>query len=365
MSESTRPGPLRTIIVALCALLTAGIFATVASHSWRVTDSDATAVSLEREGIVYLHPMVALVGQLVQTQSAAVRGTSPDAAALNKNLAAVATAQARVGADLGTEQRFTDLRAQVAAALAKTGSPRENYETWTDVVTLADDLLHSVGEAAGLTHDRDLDSYYVMDAALIRLPDAMVQAGRAADLAILAGVDMLAGDDAIRAAVARYGVAADGEAVAAGLNKSVTLTASNQLGGDITQQLDAFRAAVAAFAPPTVLAQSAGPASAADLTAGAAQVFSTGLPLCHKLFSELDKLLAARQVGTKHDQRTLLNSAAGFAAVYLLALFVVVIRRRRPAPGNPPSGPQAPSTPQAPTLIGAFPLPERGRVHAH
>jgi hypothetical protein len=171
----------------------------------------------------------------------------------------------------------------------------------------------------------------------------MVFAGRAADLVTLAGGSELGGDDAIRAAVARYGVATAGEQVTAGLNKAVEVTSRASLGSDIALQLDAFQTSVDAFAPPTMLAQLAGSVKAADLAAGAHQVFATALPLAHKLLSELDALLAARQAAISAHQMSTKEAAGAAATVGLVLMLVVVARwRRRRRSMNAMSGPLEP-----------------------
>jgi hypothetical protein len=328
------------VIVSACTLAIAGLFGAVLRGAWQAGTSDAGVAKAERSGVVYLHTMVGLIGQLVETQSAAVRGTPVDAAALRKSLAGVSTADRSVGGALGVQQRFADLRDRVEAALARADHGRDAYQTYTDLVTLAVDLADRVGDTSHLIHDQDLDSYYVMDSALIRLPNAMVFAGRAADLVTLAGGSELGGDDAIRAAVARYGVATAGEQVTAGLNKSVDSTSRAALGTNVARQLDAFRAAVDAFAPPTMLAQLAGSVNAADLAAGAHQVFATALPLAHKLLFELDALLAARQAAIAARLRFTKEAAGAAAAVGLVLLLVVIVQwRRRKRSNSLMSGP--------------------------
>jgi hypothetical protein len=340
---SLRAGRLIVVIVGACSLAIAGLFGTVLRQTWQAGTADAGVAKAERSGVVYLHTMVGLIGQLVETQSAAVRGAPVDAAVLRKSLSGVATADRSVGGALGVQQRFADLRDRVEAALSRADHGREAYQTYTDLVALAVDLADQVGDSSHLIHDQDLDSYYVMDSALIRLPNAMVFAGRAADLVTLAGGTELAGDDAIRAAVARYDVATAGEQVTAGLNKSIEATSRAALGTDIALQLDAFRAAVDAFAPPTMLAQLAGSVKAADLAAGAHQVFETALPLAHKLLSELDALLAARQQAIAAHQRFMKEAAGAAGAVGLVLVLVTLVQWRRRRSYRAASGPVEPT----------------------
>jgi len=326
-------------VVGFCAVIAVALYAGVLRQSWLATGTSADIVRAERQGVVYLHPTMGLIGQLVETQSAAVRGAPVDAAALRQALDSLATANGRVGVPLLATQRFADLRTQIEAALSRGPTGREAYDTYSDIVALAVDLAHRVGDTSHLVHDQDLDSYYVMDAALIRLPEAMVYAGRATDLVALAGSQNLSGDDAIRAAVARYRVASAAEEVGTGLNKSVDSTTYADLGTNIARQLDAFRAAVDSFSPPTILPQLAGPVDPTALAAGAHNVFVAALPLSHRLLGELDDLLAAREKAISGERRFETIAAAGGALLGLVLIGVAIVRprTRRDKPGSRPA----------------------------
>src|SRR5690606_28224994 len=157
------------------------------------------------------------------------------------------------------------------------------------------------------------DSYYLMDAAIVRLPRAMVYAGRAADLVTLSGdTGVLTGEDAVRAAVARFNVSADAEMVSAGLTTSVDYTARSELGSNIVDRLDTFRAAADAFAPPTMLQEFATSVEATAMADSAGRVFVAAQSLAHLLLSELEALLAVRAEGLAEHQRFIaIGSAAG------------------------------------------------------
>src|SRR5688572_27898955 len=106
-----------------------------------------------------------------------------------------------------------------------------------------------------------------MHAAVVRPPDAMVLAGWQSYLAALADDGTLEGEDAIRAAVARFGVSAAAEQVNSGLSTSVDVTTRSELSGRSTERLDAFKAAADAFAPPTMLVELSGTISAETVSA--------------------------------------------------------------------------------------------------
>ena len=107
-------------------------------------------------------------------------------------------------ANLQIDQRLADLTSQVESAFAKGETGRAAYDTYSGLVSLAVEMIRRIGDTSHLIHDPDLDSYYLMDAAIVRLPDAIVYAGRATDLVTLAGGGRSAGEDQVRAAVARF-----------------------------------------------------------------------------------------------------------------------------------------------------------------
>jgi len=345
VSESTPRGRGRTLVLVVCAVVVALLYGAVLSTAWRDRAKTSDVLAQEQRGIAFLHPLTTLLGQLVQAESAAVHGTAVDVQQLRKSSTALGTANSKYGEALGTAQRGRDLSNKIEAALATGAStPRDQFETWTDVVALGVDLVHAVGDSSGLSRDQYTDSFYLAQAVLVQLPDMMVQSGRAADLATLAGAQKLEGDDAVRAAVARYAVAADGEAATVGLNKSISATESSSLGSDIALQLDAFRAAVATFTPPTALAQSA-PVDAAVLAKNSVAVFESALPLTHGLLTQLSRLLTARAATIDSDQRTDLGATAGVVAAYLIGLLALVLRRpRRPRRPNA-AAPVSPAVP--------------------
>ncbi len=367
MSEATPRGRGRAFVLFVCALVIGVLFSLVLTSAWRDQVRAGQLAVQEERGVAYLHPLTALLGLLVQSQTAAVSGKPVDTQKLRNSVAAVGAVDTKYGAALGTSQRFRDLNTKTESALAGTGTPRDQYQSWSDVVALALDLTRAVGDNANITHDENTDSYYVAQAALGQLPDAMVQAGRAADLATLAGTQMLGGDDAVRAAVARYAVATDGEDATNGLNKSIASTDSHTLGSSIALQLDAFRSAVATFTPPTAVTQTA-PATAAQLVSGSKGIFDSALPLAHALLTQLNGLLEARATAVAATRHSQLVAGAGVAAAYLLGLLVVVVRRRsrpdRPAAAQQTALRTAPPAnerlPREPALVGRTPTNHRG-----
>ncbi len=324
----------RIILLTSCTLAVAGLFGGVVRQSWLTNAAATEVVSMEAQGAEILHPMTTLLGEMVKAQSTAVRGEQVDTEGLRKALASVAELDQKYGVALQTSERLAGLTAQVETAITRGETGRAAYDTYTGLVTLTRDLIRRIGDTSHLIHDPDLDSYYLMDAAIVRLPAAIVFAGRASDLVTLAGGKVLEGEDVVRAAVARFGVSAAAEEVNDGLRKSVDFTSRSALGANIAERLDAFKAAADAFAPPTMLAELASTVAAATLAANANRVYAAANPLAHRLIGELQALLAQRQAKLGADWRFTAVAGGLVTVIGLVMLWLLAMRRTRTGPAE-------------------------------
>lgn len=330
MATSAVRRTVRVILLTVCTLAIVALVGGVVRQSWVVNGSTAAVVRLEEQGAAMLHPVTTLLAELVQNQSAAVRGERVNPETLRQALAAVDEVDREHGEALGTRQRLASLTSSVETAVARNETGRAAFETYSALVTLTIDLIRTIGDTSHLIHDPDLDSYYLMDAAIVRLPEATVLAGRAADLVVLAGGGVLEGEDEIRAHVARFGVSAAAEAVQAGLNTSVEVTARSDLSVNITERLDAFKAAADAFAPPTMIRELSGAVDAAELAANALRVATTANPLAHRLLGELQALLSERAATLERERRFTVVAASAAGVVGLIIVWMLVLGRTRP-----------------------------------
>jgi hypothetical protein len=201
-------------------LTVASLIAVVLVQFWASTSADAQFVLAERRGVTYLGPLSRLIDGLTVAQSAAVRGTPVDDAAVRAAIADVDAVDATVGGPLQVQQRWHDLRPRITDVLSNPAAGAAAYQRFADVIVLATDLQTKVNDVSNLILDPVLSSYYLMDAAVLRLPVAMVAAGRGADLVALAGGRSPTGEQQTALAVARYQVANAAAAVATGLKKS-------------------------------------------------------------------------------------------------------------------------------------------------
>jgi hypothetical protein len=335
--RSTRGSRVRVFALVLLSLLMAAVFVVVARQSWTTSSADSRLVADERARVAYLRPLSHLVGALTEAQSAVVRGAPLDTSAVQSAVEAVDSVDHEYGEVLGAARRWGELRGRVNLVLTKPGSGSAGYQTFADLLTLGLDLVRRVGDTSDLIRDPQLDSYYVLDTALLRLPEAVVAAGRAADLALLAGKRTLSGPDAVQAAVARHEVAQAAADANATITRSIAATSRSALGANLAGQLDGFRAAVDQFAPLVILNELTAPIDADSLPPAAGEVRVTALALGDAVLSELDVLLVERDASLARQRQ--LTVAAGIAFLVAMALAVwLVLSLTRAGPTGRPAG---------------------------
>lgn len=319
-----RPGARRIVPSIVIAAAAAALLGIVLVASWNDTAADRSFVDQERQGVRYLQPLSGLVEALSAAQSAAVRGAPLDAPTVQADVAQVDALDRELGGRLQSSQRWADLRGRISKLLSSPARGRTAYQDFGNVVALASALQAQVTDVSNLILDPALDTYYLMDVALLRLPGAVISAGRAADLLVLAGGLPPQGENGDAVAVARNQVALLATQVASGLSKSVKASADPGIGVALTGQQDAFQAAVDAFAPPSVVQQLSAGFNPADVIRAAGQVQSTGLALTSATLGQLDRLLAVRQAGLARRAQLTVAGAVGVlvAAVALLWLLV-------------------------------------------
>ena len=139
----------------------------------------------ERNGVTYLAPLVELASRTAQARHAAVTG-EPAAVPLDPEIAAVDAVDHRLAPTLDTGDAWAATRRLIDAAQGATGTAAARYEDYNAAIQALTDLIVRVGDNSNLTLDPDLDTYYLMDTLQFRLPVVLDNAGRGADLAVLA-----------------------------------------------------------------------------------------------------------------------------------------------------------------------------------
>jgi hypothetical protein len=132
--------------------------------------------SKERLGVDYTRALGPLVDAGQQWRAGS--GGTGLLDGVQKAAAQVQALDQRLGAELGT----TQLHANLAEALRATAAA-PTAATADTLVKAANALLVQATDGSNLTLDPDIDSYYLMDGSLFRLPDLIDQAAALRDLA--------------------------------------------------------------------------------------------------------------------------------------------------------------------------------------
>jgi PAS domain S-box-containing protein len=113
---------------------------------------------------------------------------------IESDLASLETVEQQFGQRLRTTERYNTLRQSWAALRAgvdtttsKPLSPDEVQARYTQLIAQVRGLISQVGDASNLILDPDLDSYYLMDLALLKLPnvqDLMAQVQQMGELVV-------------------------------------------------------------------------------------------------------------------------------------------------------------------------------------
>ena len=127
----------------------------------------------ERVGLRYIQPVTALLGQLVEARVGSGE-------AIDRAVPAVEAADQQHGQALGTSQRWDNWKNLLATVQAD-GTP--SFDQYNQLTSGLIDLMTRVANASNLILDPDLDSYYLMDIIVVRLPILVDQVGQSVQLA--------------------------------------------------------------------------------------------------------------------------------------------------------------------------------------
>jgi len=263
--------------VIMAMLLIPGVTAT-----WSFTSTIGGQISFaeaERDGVVVLRPALAAM-------TAAVGGDHPDLEALS--------AAVDAHPELGLTEAMSAVRAATAGPGLQTAAGRAT------AAGAFGTLISDIGNNSNLILDPDLDSFYVMDAAVVQVPKALQAAARAARL------ETGPSSEVIAVQAVNAGVLSDtASALHGDLATAVKHTAASDLADRLTTMsaaADAFATAAKGITQDLAHPQPADPKPLARAAAAAVEPMTT----------VLDGLLAARIAGqTAQRTRSLLITLAG------------------------------------------------------
>lgn len=319
-------------------------FTYVSFLQFRGTSNDVAFNQAERDGVSYLAPTTSYLYALQRHRlfrAAAAAGdpqarakadeAAADAARWEKEVDAI---DARIGGALRTTQRWREAKAAWAAARdGRFASAVEADKAHADAnAVVADLIVNYVGNYSKLILDPDLDSYWLMDAVVIKLPFIGNTATQLATTALLSMPDNTATQFELAGMSALIDSSA-GDLKAVNLATAVKETKnfgrSRTLArlGDPMEQLSVALASARAAAlreyvgaTPTRMANPVIESTAQSL----AQLHG----FAGAILPELDGLIAKRVARYESDRRNALIAAvvAGLLLVYLFVGFFFAVR---------------------------------------
>lgn len=287
---------------------------------WTSTGDAAAFIASERRGITYIRPLTGLLAALVDAQSAAVVGKTVDAAAVRAAVEDVNHVDGQLGSSLGIGQRWSKLPGKIESALNAKAIGQDALRTYAVPVALTQALLGEVGDLAKVVRDPELDAFHLVDAALFRVPEVIVNTGELAAVAHARERGQASGRDQ-RLAVAQDRLVRAAEAISAGLRMGVDASAGDTIDLDLLDPLDEFAAAVDGLAK-TAAALGGSGTSSADVEAARVGAHKAAVALESAMLAALDTSLQARanELAEQRRYAVLAGLLAGLATVAVLWL---------------------------------------------
>jgi sigma-B regulation protein RsbU (phosphoserine phosphatase) len=326
MAERNTGKRLLRVVTALALLAaTGGALGFLATRLHNSTREDLDFVNAERIGVTYLKPLTVLMGELSSAGLAAVRGEQTDLGKVSAAAAAVDKAESIYGTQLGTTKRWADLSHGIEHLVNAKPQGAQAFADYADSSSLALALGAQVGDQSKLILDPELDSYYLMDVALLRLPKIITLSSRLACQAALSGKDSgkdIAGDIALQMGVDSYELAQLAREIGDNTRKAMDAASRADIGPNLTAVLDSFRSTIDQLAAPPSLRPEPRTWSAAALRQDADNLRTAALGLADAALAELDAILADRagRLGTERSQ-SIVASVLGGVLVLLLLLW--------------------------------------------
>lgn len=341
------------VLVLMVTVLSIAVFI----PAWRSLSDQRTFTIKERAGVAYLKTLPGALNALLDAQAGAVRGAPVDKDAQKRAFDAVDAVDQQLGGILVTTQRWQPLKARIEALAGQRFTDQIGaYVAYGEAVDLMVALYRQVGDESNLILDPQLDSYYLVNAALLRLPLVMVNASRLTDLvSMLSSVNGQARTQMLASiSTARTLVATDAADLQQGLATAIHRTTRADLGTSLLGQLDEFNRALEPLAPSTMLVGL--PPFDNTIATVAPQrntLMGSSVRLSQTALTELDRLLAERASGFDGNRTvfvialvlgvTLTIVAFGWMGWFLLREVPEDDRRRlgersRPTPPTGPPG---------------------------
>jgi hypothetical protein len=310
---------------------------------WSQSSDRLSATESERQGVTYLRPLVQLLSAVADRQSGVLAGTTAGDQQLPAALRAVEAVDSSLGDDLGTHDRWTNVRKRLDAIMDSPPGQAAAYRDSGQVVDLISALVGSVADRSSLILDPDLDTYYLMDATVLRLPSIIVTAGRLEDAGRTSE-----GARSVEAIMLASGLLEQSGNLTTSLRKSFLASPSTSITAGLIPALDKFTDATTVLAPGLTGPGTEIP-SGDRLSAARQQLRDTALDLETAALTQLDSRLQARADGLRQERWLIVGALIVGALLAGVGAPLLVRRRRdldraeavrdaRPDTGNPVHG---------------------------
>ena len=269
----------------------------------------------ERVGVEYLRPLLSVTAATVRARHLAISG-----ARATVEISSLDAVDRTAGAELGVRAAWSAARSELTAAQGS-GAGQPAFDAYGKALVSLLDLVVAVSDTSNLTLDPDLDSYYVMDTLVFRVPQLLEQAGRTVDETILAAGGPAAMTRTTQLHLARAAGALEStqQAVDVGMATAFGKTARPQL-ATARPRAEAEHQAIGALLAQVDQAVTTG--QLARVTAAAGDQAWTALSqLADELGPQLDALLATRISG--FEAKTYVVEAAAAGALLLVSYLLV------------------------------------------
>src|SRR5690349_4749673 len=134
---NSRRTRLRSALAVILTVLVLVPSAVLFGRVWQENSRQTTQTDLEKKGVEYITALTPLVSALTEAQSSAIQGVTAPPDSLNAAVSKVAAADAKLGDDLKTKERWTDLNAKIAKLPKVTGGPLAVLQAHIEVSDLA------------------------------------------------------------------------------------------------------------------------------------------------------------------------------------------------------------------------------------
>jgi hypothetical protein len=305
-----RPGRARLTASAAALMGILLPFGYVFAQFWTATSDAADFVAGERRGIAYARPLTRLLAALVDGQAAAARRATVDVAAVRAAVDDVSRVDDQYGETLGVRQRWSAARAEIETTLARKAAGQDAQREYAGPIGLTQALLADVGGQTKIVRDPTVDGYHLVDAALFRVPEVIVNAGH---IAVMGPAARSGGaGERSQVDVANDRVVRASEAINAGLRMSADSARGDAIDLALLVPLDEFVASVDSLVKLAAGLGASGTALA-DLTAAHRRVHRAGIALNSAVLAALDALLEDRGDQVSGQRRAAI--AAGVVAL--------------------------------------------------